>query len=54
MAATIRVRKPLSSIYMASVEGVWKASQTHKVVSKMVNQMGHLIHMDNIVSHHAF
>jgi hypothetical protein len=29
MAATIiRVRKPLSAIYTASVEGVWKASQT--------------------------
>jgi hypothetical protein len=28
MAATIRVRKPLSFIYKASVEGVWKASQT--------------------------
>jgi hypothetical protein len=29
MAATIiRVRKPLSSIYTAIVEGVWKASQT--------------------------
>jgi hypothetical protein len=28
MTATIRVRKPLSSIYMASVEGVWKGSQT--------------------------
>lgn len=27
---------------------------TYKVVSKMVNQMGCLIHMDNIVSHHAF
>jgi hypothetical protein len=28
MAATIRVKKPLSSIYLASIEGVWKASQT--------------------------
>jgi hypothetical protein len=32
MTAAIRVRKPLSSIYMASIEGVWKASQTLVVV----------------------
>jgi hypothetical protein len=62
MAATIRVRKPLSFIYKASIEGFGKQAilqtqrlwfldeqvpNTYKVVSKMVNQMGHMYYSHN-------